>query len=85
MASRAPPPQAAGRLLSLPPEIQTSIFLSLPNMKTTIALRLTCKQLDSIYLCSKTKIITAQRERITLPFTALYELLERLWLPDGAS
>jgi hypothetical protein len=53
-------------------------------MKTTVALRVTCKQLDSIYLRSKNRILVAQRERITVPFTALYELLERLWLPDGA-
>lgn len=71
-------------LLALPPEIQTLVFFALPNMKTTFALRLSCKQLESIYQHSRTKIVTAQRERITLPFIALYELLERLWLPDGA-
>ncbi|VUC29104.1 unnamed protein product [Clonostachys rosea] len=68
-------------LLRLPVELQAEVFQHMPNLKTAVALRLSCRQLNEVYLSNEDKITTALRELIVAPFLEFYNLLQRIKFP----
>ncbi|CAG9976174.1 unnamed protein product [Clonostachys byssicola] len=73
--------QRTGGLMGLPVELQADIFRHMPNLKTAVALRLCCRQLNEVYLANEPSITAALRELLVAPFREYYSLLQRLKFP----
>lgn len=70
--------------LGLPLELQASIFLELPELRSAIALRLACRHLNSIYLANEERIKSSLVQRLVAPFHNHYKFLTRLWLSESS-
>ncbi|KAM0326112.1 hypothetical protein ACHAQA_006705 [Verticillium albo-atrum] len=79
-----PPPEWTVDMLHIPPELQTQIFLHLPNLASVVSLRLACRQLNAVYRPSQDKIMSDLRSRLVEPFVEYYEFLQRLKFPDNS-
>ncbi|KAH7350106.1 hypothetical protein B0T11DRAFT_290566 [Plectosphaerella cucumerina] len=71
-------------LLDMPPELQSEIYLHLPNLATVVSLRLTCRQLNDVYKPIDKEVKSLLRDRLVEPFGEYYDLLQRLKLPDDS-
>lgn len=71
-------------ILGLPSELQMLIFQELSDLWSVIALRLTCRHLNSIYLANEERIRSSLVQRLVAPFYAHYKFLTGLWMSKSA-
>lgn len=71
-------------LLKLVPELQVKVFECLPDLWTAVALRLTCRALNALFLAYRTQIEAAIRDNLVAPFYEYYHFLGTLHLPEAA-
>ncbi|CAH0058179.1 unnamed protein product [Clonostachys solani] len=76
--------QSTFDFMELPVELQAEIFQQMPSLKTAVALRLCCRQLNEVYLKNEHKITAALCESLVAPFREFYSFLQRLKFPAGS-
>lgn len=68
-------------LMRLAPELQVRVFEALPTPWAVVSLRLTCRDLNALFLAYSTQIETATRNNLVAPFYEYYDFLGRLHIP----
>lgn len=77
-------PARLSDILRLPSELQICVFQGLPELWSAIALRLTCRHLNNIYLANEKRIQSSLVQRLVSPFYDYYKFLDRLHLPESS-
>lgn len=70
-------------LLRLAPELQVKVFEALPSPWAAVALALTCRDLEALFVAYKTQIMAAIRDNMVAPFYEYYDFLGRLHIPES--
>ncbi|KAG6368854.1 hypothetical protein INS49_003070 [Diaporthe citri] len=70
-------------LMRLAPELQVKVFEALPTPWAVVGLRLTCRDLNALFLAYRTQIETATRDNLVAPFYDYYRFLGRLHIPES--
>ncbi|KAK7739242.1 hypothetical protein SLS62_011268 [Diatrype stigma] len=68
----------------LAPELKIKIFQALPNLHSAVALRLTCSELNELYLRYESGIKAALRDRQVQVISSFYTFLTTLHIPRSA-
>lgn len=68
-------------LRKLAPELQVKVFEALPTPWAVVGLRLTCRDLNALFVAYKAQIESATRENLVAPFYEYYDFLGRLHIP----
>ncbi|KAJ0122123.1 hypothetical protein J7T55_002635 [Diaporthe amygdali] len=71
-------------LMRLAPELQVKIFEALPDLWTVVALRLTCRDLNALFIAYRTPIEASLRDTLVAPFYEYYDFLASLHIPASA-
>lgn len=71
-------------LTKLAPELHVKVFEALPDLWTAVALRLTCRDLNVLFLTYRAQIEVAIRDNPVAPFYEYYHFLGRLHIPESA-
>ncbi|KAK7753565.1 hypothetical protein SLS62_004423 [Diatrype stigma] len=71
-------------LMDLAPELNIQIFQALPNLWSAIALRQTCRELNTIYLANEISIRNKYRDRLVAAVDDYYTFLVSFYLDHRA-
>lgn len=71
-------------ILGLPRELQACVFQQLPELRSVMSLRLTCRHLNSVYLGHENRIRSSLVNYLVAPFYDHYKFLTRLWVPESS-
>lgn len=69
--------------MKLLPELQVKVFEALPSPLAAIDLRLTCRDLNALFVEYKTQIVAAIRDNMVAPFYEYYTFHGRLHIPES--
>lgn len=70
-------------LMKLAPELQVKVIEALPTPWAVVVLRLTCRDLNALFLAYRTQIEAATRDNLVAPFYEYYHFLGRLHIPES--